>query len=196
MPGEDERQKYFEWLVESRSRNQRSALALRAVLRKYEKQWKTKDLSTAAQELTSVSFSLWRAAFLVDKTGSREAVFAHGTQFLERVIEDNAISYTQDKLMREWSFNYYTRNARFSLEYLNRRWPDIVNKYDVRIRPPKIRWEYCQGLLEDTVARFEKHLSEKAAAKEVAATKKAAKATSKRNRATVRKLTLSERTKA
>ena len=36
-----------------------------------------RDLSKTAQTLVAVGFSLWRAAFLADKTGRRHAVVEH-----------------------------------------------------------------------------------------------------------------------
>lgn len=190
MPDEVDNAEHLAWLIESRHRNQKSALALLLLLREYDKFWKTKDLSVAAQELTSVCFSLWRAAFLADKTGRRSEVFTHGKAFLERVIEDNAVAYPQDKLMREWTFNYYSRSARFSLEYLNRRWPEISPSYEVTIRPSKIRWEYCQDLLEKAISGFGTHLQERQKRKSLSERKRAAKATKKKQRAIVRTMTL------
>jgi hypothetical protein len=194
VAGEEDKHQHLQWLIESRHRNQRSALRLRSLLKDYEKQWKTKDLSAAAQELTSISFSLWRAAFLADKTGKRSAVYSHAFQFLERVIEDNAITYAQDKVWREWTFNYYTRAARLSLEYLNRRWPRIVGPYEVVAkRKPKERWEYCQSLLDNAIDAFEGHLKDKVERPEKTRQRIAAKAETKKKRKIVRQMQLEER---
>src|SRR5689334_2535774 len=95
-----DRTEHFQWLVDSRNRNQTCSLRLRLLLKDHEKRWKTKQLSMGAQELISVCFSLWRAVFLSEKTGKRSAVFDDGLKFLERIIEDNAIAYAQDKAMR------------------------------------------------------------------------------------------------
>jgi hypothetical protein len=196
---ESKKQKHLEWLVESRSRNQRCAVQLRRVLRTFDKQWETKVLSAAAQELTSVSFSLWRAAFLADKEGGRSEVLRHGAEFLDKVIEDNAISYANDKAAREWTFNYYTRSARFSLEYLHKRWPEFANDYEVKVRTPKKRWEYCQSLLEIAVRNFEKDFNEKAESKIMrkreAAENSNKRQTKRRNRKLVRKMQLDGREK-
>lgn len=154
MVDETDRTAHFQWLVDARHRNQTCALKLRSLLKDYEKNWKTKQHSLSAQELISVSFSLWRAVFLADKTGKRSAVFDDGLSFIERVIEDNAIAYPQDKAMREWSFNYYTRAARYSLEFLHANWPNVCPKYVKATRGPKERWEYCQRLLEESADGF------------------------------------------
>ena len=192
-----DRTDHFRWLVENRHRNQTCSLQLRLLLRDHEKRWKTRQLSPIAQELVSVSFSLWRAVFLADKTGKRSAVFDHGFKFLERVIEDNAISYVQDKAMREWSFNYYTRAARFSLEYMHRLRPEISPQYISSTRTPKQRWEYCQKLLEESVERFRHHLdtpkSTKAGPSKSKPGKSRSRAQTKANRAVVRSLQISAR---
>ena len=157
MAEEVDRTEHFQWLVDARDRNQRCSLKLRLLLKEHEKRWKTKQNSMGSQELISVSFSLWRAVFLAEKTGKRSAVFDDGLKFIERVIEDNAIAYAQDKAMREWSFNYYTRAARYSLEFLHNSWPGVCPAYVKATRMPKKRWEYCQTLLEKAVEAFGAH---------------------------------------
>lgn len=194
MAVEVDRSDHFKWLVENRHRNQMCSLQLRLLLRDYEKRWKTRQLSFIAQELISVSFSLWRAVFLAEKTGKRSAVFDDGFKFLERVIEDNSIAYAQDKAMREWSFNYYTRAARFSLEYMNKLRPGIAPQYIKSTMRPKERWEYCQGLLEQAIVEFRRLMEEpkrKVAKPSRARPAKARpKSKTKANRSVVRKMQL------
>lgn len=191
MADEVDRTAHFQWLVDARHRNQTCSLKLRMLLRDYEKRWKTRQHALSAQELLSVSFSLWRAVFLAEKTGKRSAVFDDGLKFIERVIEDNAIAYAQDKSMREWSFNYYTRAARYSLEFLHTNWPSVCHAYVKATRTPKERWEYCQELLETVVAAFQTYFETprllkvpKAGRREKARPKKQTKA----NRRVVRQL--------
>lgn len=197
MTEEADRTEHFQWLVNSRHRNQTCSLQLRLLLKDYEKKWKTKKLSVAAQELVSVSFSLWRAVFLAEKTGKRSAVFDDGLKFLERVIEDNAIAYIQDKQMREWSFNYYTKSARYALEYLHRLWPDVSPEYEKVNRKPKERWEYCQGLLEIAIQGFRTQLAApvrpKAAPSRAKPAKARPKAKTKANRKVVRDMLLDDK---
>lgn len=189
-----DRTEHFQWLVDGRHRNQTSSLQLRLLLRDHEKRWKTSRLSMAAQELISISFSLWRAVFLAEKTGKRAAVFDDGFKFLERVIEDNSIAYAQDKAMREWSFNYYTKSARYSLEYIHRLWPDVSPEYQHATRKPKERWEYCQGLLDEAIQQFRIYLDRPVKVKVSPSRAKQGKARSKKqtkaNRKTVRTLQL------
>jgi len=161
----------------------------------YEAQWKTRRWARAAQDLLAVSFSLWRAAFLADKTAKRTAVFSHATEFLEKIIEDNAISYVQDRKCNEWTFNYYTRNARASLEMLNKYWPNEVPSYVGRKRTPVERWDYCQELLNKAVKGFEiaaeSILTKQGATRKGRETRLAAKVRKRKSRA----ITIAQRSK-
>ena len=131
------------------------------LLRTYEHFWITQDLSKATQDLTGIAFSLWRAAFLADKKGKRDMIFAHGVDFLEKVIESNAISFATDMNSNEWTFNYYTKNARSSLTLLAHGWPDSLPLYEGGSRKPTDRWDYCQELFEQMLDCFEKILIDK-----------------------------------
>ena len=185
--------KHLEWAIQSRARNQRCSLKLLTLFEEHESIWKTSRFARAAQDLVAVSFSLWRAAFLADKTAKRIAVFEHGKVFLERVIEDNAISYPQDKASKEWTFNYYTRNARTSLENLAKFWKDIAPPYQGRKRRPMERWDYCQSLLEEAVTNFEKLLRDRRAANEQVQQRRTVRSERRQRRAKVRQLTLAQR---
>jgi hypothetical protein len=184
---------HLEWAIQSRAKNQRCALRLLVLFKEHENKWKSKKWSRAAQNLIAVSFSLWRAAFLADKTSKRADVFEHGRDFLERIIEDNAISYPQDKSSREWTFNYYTRNAKSALQELSKYWPENVPLYNGQTRNPMERWDYCQALLEEAVTNFESLLTEQAAKKHRAQERRNARTDRRRRRRTVRQLTLANR---
>jgi hypothetical protein len=155
--------------------------------------WKTKKASRAAQELLAVAFSLWRAAFLADKTGRREQVFTHGRNFLARVIEDNAIAYTQDKNAREWTFNYYTRNARYSLEFPASFWGNGFPVYKGATRNAAERWDYCQGLLDEAVDCFAELVRQRQEVRAEKAAVRKVRQEAKRRRRTVRELTAPDR---
>jgi hypothetical protein len=185
--------KHLEWAIESRHINQKSSLRLLSLFKSYGEIWKTKKFSRAAQDLTGVAFSLWRAAFLAEKSGSRAAVFDHGTAFLEKVIDENAISFPNDKKSREWTFNYYTRNARCSLQVLNKYWPEEVAPYAGKKRNPTERWEYCQQLLDDAVTKFERRLKTVKLKMEQINRARTVRVERDKRRATVRKMTLAGR---
>src|SRR5271168_3811156 len=116
MPISEERLAHYEWAVERRYKNQLCSVRLLRLFEKYEKIWITSKYSRAAQDLLSVAFSLWRAAFLAEKESARSKVFADGKKFLNAIIQSNAIGYSQDYSAREWTFNYYTRDARYGLQ--------------------------------------------------------------------------------
>lgn len=181
---------HLKWAIKSRARNQASSLRLLELFDAYPQRWKTQRYSRAAQDLVSVAFSLWRAAFLADKESQRGEVFKAGRAFLERVIEDNAIGFTQDRAWRAWTFNYYTRNARWSLEHLHALFPKIASKYDTSIKLNATeRWDYCQDLLDTAVKNFEKLFDGESLQKENKRARSARRETRKRQRKTVRGLT-------
>jgi hypothetical protein len=137
----------LDWLLKSRARNQNSALALYALLRKYPAEVTKKNHSTRARALVGAIFSLWRAAFFADKRKTDQlASISSAEEFLERVILDNAINYTQERSAREWTFNYYAANCEYRSRYLGKTWPDILPRK--RYRSPRERWEQQQTAVE------------------------------------------------
>ncbi len=84
------------WAVKHRHQNQECAIKLFELFTHYPEQIKN-DYGLFAQGLVSVTFSLWRAAFLADKSGDKEKALNTAIQFLETVIADNAITYAYDK---------------------------------------------------------------------------------------------------
>jgi len=177
----------LQWAVQSRARNQQSCLRLLTLFETHEKQWTSKYDAPIAQDLIAVAFSLWRAAFLADKTGKRTEVFKDGKNFLETIIRDNAIGYLQDKKCQEWTFNFYTRNARHTLEHLFKLRPDLVQEYKNVTRKPKERWEYCQELLDGALTKFDKAMADEA----TRAAQRQTKQEKKEKKRTMRKVTRS-----
>lgn len=194
-PTQRKKIEHLKWAIESRYRNQRCAVRLLGLFMEHEELWKTQTWSRAAQDLLAASFSLWRAAFLADKTAKRVAVFSHGTEFLEKVIEDNAISYVQDRKSNEWTFNYYTRNARSSLETLHEYWPEHVPSYVGKKRTPVERWDYCQDLLDRAVSGFERKAAGIEANKNEASQKRNTRVAAKARKTKSRSITLASRKK-
>lgn len=184
---------HLEWAIRSRSRNQECCLRLLRLFDEDPTFWKTKRASRAAQELAAIAFSLWRAAFLAEKTGKREQVFAHCREFLARLIEDNAIAYPQDKSAREWTFNYYTRNASYSLEFLHQYWRDDFPSYVRATRSAVERWDYCQGLLDQAVSHFDSLIMSRKKVRDEKAKIKTIRLDAKSRRRMVRELTASDR---
>lgn len=183
----------IKWAIESRTRNQTSIIRLLELFDKYETRWKSKKYSRAAQDLASAAFSLWRAAFLADKSSKRSDVFAKGKAFLTRVVEENAIGFPQDKEWRDWTFNYYSRNAQYSLQHLARTWNDVAPVFVNQTRSPSQRWDYCQDLLDKAIKGFGTTLAQHTAQKESHEARRARVTDRKRKRRIVREITLAER---
>jgi hypothetical protein len=158
---------HLEWLVKSRARNQHSALELFKLFAKYPALMKSKELSPTSQNLVAVCFSLWRAAFLADKTGTRHAVFEHARKFLGKMLIDNAITYPQDRSAREWTFNYYMNNAKDGLLHLSTNWPivaSILSEKKAVVRgttAPQRRWNRHQQAFETAAACLKRDLEKR-----------------------------------
>jgi len=190
-----EKLSHLQWAIASRATNQRCCLALLRLFEEYPHLWRTQRFSRGAQDLTAVAFSLWRAAFLAEKSGKRVEVFAAAKIFLTHIIEDNAISYPQDKKSNEWTFNYYTRTARSALQTLAQFWPEVAPKYEGLKRNPTQRWDYCQELLDTTVEKFEMVLKQKQDQVDRSKAAKTARSEKKKRRRKVREMTLASRTR-
>lgn len=115
------------------------------------------QLSPKAQSLVAASFSLWRAAFLADRTG--KSVFKDAKHFLAKMLIDNAINYAQDRAARDWTFNYYISVAESELLDLGIEWQSAARVYNRpekdKSRPyAKRRWDRSQTALEAAIRRF------------------------------------------
>src|SRR4051794_35067504 len=120
--------KHLEWLIKSRAQNQGTSLKLLELFRKYDRECDPDRLgydgAIVAQILTSITFSLWRAAFLADRNPNSGP--KHAIDFLEKLVVDNAINYTQDRSARDWTWAYYISNAMYHIRQLEEVWPNLV----------------------------------------------------------------------
>jgi hypothetical protein len=162
---------HLKWLVASRSKNQETALRLFKLFEQYPELLKGPALARKAQRLVAACFSLWRAAFLADKTGTRHAVFEDARAFLAKMLVDNAITYPQDRGSREFTFDYYMNNATEALlRFAEQKWPQIDRAIDISRKNLKkkivtaatnsaeFRWETVQYAFEMAVDCLEQHL--------------------------------------
>ncbi len=147
---------HLTWLVKWRSHNQKTSLNLYAALEAHsDKITQNADLTTCGISLVAVSFSLWRGVFLADRSGHDEDRFDHAKAFLGALIGDNAISYTQDKNSREWTFNYYINNARHRLRGISGRHPTVLPNYeDPAGLTARRTWEHFQTNLDIAVNNY------------------------------------------
>jgi hypothetical protein len=65
--------------------------------------------------LIAAGFSLWRAVFLSESDRDFVAIHKSQEKFLESVLTNNAITYTDDKNNRAWTVSYYLENAKHRL---------------------------------------------------------------------------------
>ena len=155
---------HLEWLIQSRMRNQNACLRLFNIFEKYPAQAKSKEFRAHSQTLVGVGFSLWRAAFLADKTGQREEVFADARAFLAQLLTNNAINYPQDRASREWTFNYYMTAAKDALLKLSEKWNgvgSILSKYEKVEKGTtnsRRRWNRHQNAFEAALDFYETDL--------------------------------------
>src|SRR3954469_21549169 len=67
------------------------------------------------------AFSLWRAVFLAwpdDLARTFDVTKPDSLVFLRKVIDTNAIAFSDDVTARHWASGYYLNNARYRLERL------------------------------------------------------------------------------
>jgi hypothetical protein len=155
--GPDLSPEHFTWLVDGRSANQRSTLELYRIISDSERKLNSNvELHEAAQELTGVAFSLWRAVFLSDTTGEYEDQLADLKTFLVSLISDNTVLYITDKNARNWSFRYYLDNAVHRLRKLSMSRLRFVDDSDLlkAADTEKDEWHDAQAILDKAIARF------------------------------------------
>jgi len=156
---------HLDWLIRSREANQRASLELHKLVGTHSsKIKKKKPLSVKAQVLTSVAFSLWRAAFLADKTGTHAATIEDAHAFLGKMLTDNAITYPQDRASREWTYNYYMEAARHGLQILAKNWLSVEATLSQKTKVKKgstlesRRWDKYQATLNAAINEFKGEL--------------------------------------
>jgi hypothetical protein len=153
---------HLKWLVESRKQNQEVSARLYELLTP--KFPKDAMLGYEAKTLVSVGFSLWRAAFLANKSGELGETNEHATYFLGEMLETNAIAFTQDKNARGFTFNYYLANVRFRLAEYKDDHPDfevdqrLLKRGKLKKMKPTERWRAYQKAFENAVNHFEDRL--------------------------------------
>jgi hypothetical protein len=101
----DERK--MKWLVENRIEIQKTALDLYSLIAN-EQRPVNKQTSLIHQDLVGAYFCLWRGVFLAQDKHSKLGVpHNNALDFLRKVIDDNSITFGDDKTFREWTANFY-----------------------------------------------------------------------------------------
>lgn len=139
---------WLRWLVNSRAETMRVSLELYALLSKQKFEGEQRR---RAQRLAFVSFSLWRAVFLADRKADDR--MDHALGFLKRMIEDNAIAYTQDKQYNAWTFRYYADTAIIWLNQMPAAW--VGEPIDLSTTmSSRNRWMQAQDRFASAVEAF------------------------------------------
>jgi hypothetical protein len=111
-----------QWAIEARARSQRLMLTLYkfGLARGYDVpagHESLADLSSSVYAmLVSVSFSLWRAAFLTEmRPRTWPEALRDAQELLETVLKSNAVPATTEHTLQGWTGGYYLNNIRLRL---------------------------------------------------------------------------------
>jgi hypothetical protein len=147
---------HLRWLVENRARTQSTSVKLFKLLRENPRLLGKGGFPFEARMLVGISFSLWRSAFLSDKTGYLEDTNQSAEKFLGEMLLTNAIAFSQERTTKDWTFNYYAENARYRLEELREQWEGLERPLlpPKGSQSPKLRWDYLQEGFDEAVEHF------------------------------------------
>jgi len=157
------------WVIKGRASNQAKSLELYRLLNEHSAVLAKPShrLRFYVQELLGISFSLWRAVFLADRTGDRDLKIEDARGFLGAMLTDNAISFVTDRKYNEWTFNHYIENARFRLEKIadGEYPPAPFAPKDIQVKAGKDlgtrKWERYDELFDKAVADLKARLATK-----------------------------------
>ena len=121
----------MEWLVASRSGVQDLLMVLWHIAKESSPQ--TPALRLQHELLIATCFALWRAVFLAHGERNSSTISAHAVTFLETLVRDNMIGYTQDSRSKAWTFGYYTNDAYFRLDYYHKKLNKLGDPHAKRV---------------------------------------------------------------
>ena len=97
----------MKWLVDNRIEIQKTAFNLYLLLPQVNGSAKLQT-SLIHQDLVGAFFCLWRGVFLAhEKSSDLGEPLEHAREFLKKVIDDNSITFGDDKKFKEWTANFY-----------------------------------------------------------------------------------------
>jgi hypothetical protein len=109
----------FSWAIPRRAKSQELLLSLYRYLDRNRDLDQNPEARAVYGLLVGAGFSLWRAVFLAqpvrDWSGS-PSILAGAAELLEKLLENNAIAYGDEKRIEEWSVGYYLNNAYYRIE--------------------------------------------------------------------------------
>lgn len=149
---------HLHWSIEGRAETQKTTLRLYELFDEYEEELKT-DYHYEARTLAAISFSLWRAVFLADRSTKVEVKNAKAKEFIGKILVDNSIGFAQDRSSRDWTFVYYLDNAQFRIDDLLLRRKDDTDTWPPKgQRTARLRWNLLQKLFDAEVEWLNKKL--------------------------------------
>jgi|GEM_PF-5786304 hypothetical protein len=118
--------KDYRWLLRNRNLIQQLILKLFNYQNENEFEKKERIKSNVYLSLVGIVFCLWRAVFLYQATSKTK--FERAKELLIQLIETNAVNFSDEKKMQDWTFRYYLNNAYFRIELILKKRPNIINK--------------------------------------------------------------------
>jgi len=115
----------FTWLVQQRSLIQELLLKLHQFGSRSADRLTDDFTRNIFHLLVGAAFSLWRAVFLIEPETSTQQSVDHSVTFLELLVRDNTINYSQDRNTRAWTAGYYLNGAYYRLA-------EVVAHFDSR----------------------------------------------------------------
>ncbi len=171
MTEEEEKEiKHLAWLVARRSEIQDTALRVLIVLKdKREGFASIPEIRSVLGLMVGTVYSLWRAVFLTNAIRDWTTILGSGEKFLQTLIADNAIAYTQERDNRNWTVGFYINNAKYRILEIYRR--DLISRVELEAEIPissldisvsdidiKERWELLIRALNIVVTTLEEKL--------------------------------------
>lgn len=172
MPNSD----HFAWLVRARAENQQALLQLHEFGHQNVEALHCDVTSRSVFTLlVGTAFSLWRAAFLSDLKWTWSAIIGDANKLLERLVQDNAVAYPQDRDTREWMGRYYLNNAKWRLIRARDKLkaggldiaPEVVQQFqeldqiDIEQEQPAACWDKFHRAFEDLFKLLKKQMASK-----------------------------------
>ena len=106
---------HMAWAVDKRAYVQHTMVALYEYVRSHTPDAQQFDDRYLLDHLIAAAFNLWRAAFLTETSREMGDIRKSQQAFLEKVITENAIGFSDDKKHRHWTVEYYLEGAKLRL---------------------------------------------------------------------------------
>lgn len=148
----------LEWSIQQRAETLTTALKLRGLMAK--NMGKDSAVDRDLRSLAAVSFSLWRAVFLADRTRDASVKNQQSISFIDTMIATNSITFSDDRNCKEWTFVYYIENASARLQRLAEDRPRMrLDVFAPRGGKSTEQWDRLQKAFSNAVTYFEVELS-------------------------------------